>query len=444
MALQNNMTEQSPWIKALLASNLSQPEQAQGGGDGAIPPTTPPGGGYASTAPNPTPQQPQLNRIEDERSAGTRGTTPQSGTTDPKYAGANYHAQDPARLPLEQQITGDRTELARLNAPSKPPSWRQALVGSAIGGLAGYTHQLPELLTLRDRAAQRGFEEKQNLSNRIEQSTRQLSQESMQEEGQNLRARMAAQAQVASAERLGQTLNARTELGREQIQGRQNVTDTRTQSQEGIAAANRGQRGMFEQDKLSMFKQTQDYQRWKAQLDNTTKLHVASLQQGKAPAALMQTAVFANGGIKSLNDAEAAMQELEKSGIMGQSWAQNKVEDWIFGKGAVDPSVPPQIRQTIGKLRTALNLTASAMTRAHTQRGSKEVYDDLKHLLGPGQDWQALRGAMGESRDMLTQYVQAASDSNISNIRGGGATPPTAPPPQGNTITLDQFLKEPH
>lgn len=422
MALQNNMTDQSPWMKALLAANLSQPEDGSGG----VP--TP---SQSTVAANPAPRRElQVDRIEDDRTAGTRGTTPQGGTTDPKYAGAFYHAQDPARLPLEQQITSDRTELSRLNTPTKP-TLMQRLAGGLQGAALGYSGNIGEIATLRDRAKARQQQERESLGQRIEQSTRQLSQEATQEEGMNLRARIAAQAQAAQTERLVSSQEGQTARMMAAIQGRQNVADTRTQSQQDIAAANREQRGTFEQDKLNMFKQTQDYQRWKAQLDNATRLHVAQLQQGKAPAALMQTAVFANGGIRSLNDAERAMAKLEQSGIMGQSWAQNKVEDWIFGKGAVDPSVPPDVRKTIGELRTALNLAASAMTRAHTQRGSKEVYDDLKQRLGPGQDWSALRGAISESQDMLGQYVQAASDTSIMGIRAGTAnqTPP-APTPQ--------------
>lgn len=187
-------------------------------------------------------------------------------------------------------------------------------------------------------------------------------------------------------------------------------------------------------EKVNEFKSTDQYRRWKAQMDNDTRERIANMRlqatTNKAPAAMMQTAVFAKGGLERIADAEAEMAKLEASGIMG-SLPANKVEDWIFGKGLVDPSLPPDVRQSIGKMRAALGYTSSAAMRAHTGRTSREIYDDFKTRLGAGQDWSALRGAIDETRGMLSDYATSASDENIKAIRSGTNIP--APPSKGGS-----------
>lgn len=189
-------------------------------------------------------------------------------------------------------------------------------------------------------------------------------------------------------------------------------------------------------EKIAEFKSTDQYRRWKELLDKDTQMRIAQMRidatVNKAPAAMMQTAVFAKGGLERITDAEVEMSKLESSGVMG-SLPANKVEDWIFGKGLVDPTLPPDVRQSIGKMRAALGYTSSAAMRAHTGRTSREIYDDFKSRLGAGQDWSALKGAIDETRGMLADYAMSASDENIKAIRGGTnvsgiPTPPKTPP----------------
>lgn len=182
--------------------------------------------------------------------------------------------------------------------------------------------------------------------------------------------------------------------------------------------------------RVSEFQTTDAYRKWATNLNNDTKNRIANLTQDKAPATMMQTAQFAQGGLTSLDDASQLMDRLEQSGVLG-SLPANKVEDWIFGKGLVDPTLDPQTRRDIGQLRSAMDLAGSAMLRAHTGRTSKEIYDDFKGMLGVGQDWSALRGAMDESRKLLGEYAGAASDVNIKNIRSGGTSSPPPPPTKG-------------
>src|SRR5271166_2879204 len=130
----NNVTDQSlwnpnsPYFKAFLAASM-QPQGTQGQGqstDATQPVQQSTQGMAPVTSPTPTlSAQPSktlsdrtTDRIEDERSAGTRGTTPQADLGS-RYAGASYHAQDPAKLIREQQITKDTTALNRMNTPTK-------------------------------------------------------------------------------------------------------------------------------------------------------------------------------------------------------------------------------------------------------------------------------------------------------------------------------------
>jgi hypothetical protein len=211
---------------------------------------------------------------------------------------------------------------------------------------------------------------------------------------------------------------------------KEDIAGKQIASREKLTGTEQGIQQSKIQQQLGEFHQTQAYNKWKTQFDNDTKLKVAQITAGKAPATLMQTAVFANGGLQTLNDAMSIMDDLEQKGVLGQSWAKNKAEDWIFGKGAVDPSLDSQTREEIGRLRQSVDLTASAVQRAHTGRGMKEMYDAQKKMLGADQDWSALRGAMGETKDLLTHYAGVASDANIQQLRSGGP-PANAPKPSG-------------
>jgi hypothetical protein len=175
-------------------------------------------------------------------------------------------------------------------------------------------------------------------------------------------------------------------------------------------------------DKLDMFHQSQQYNAWKTNQDNQTKLQVAQLSQSKAPAAIMHTAAFAQGGLSMLNDANAAMQRLEARGVLGNV-ASNKIEDWIFGKGLVDPTLPAQDKEDIGKLRAAATYTSSAAMRAHTGRSSREIYDDFKNTMGINQGPDAWKGAMQETENMLSQYSQGATNASIMALRGMSVPP---------------------
>jgi len=214
--------------------------------------------------------------------------------------------------------------------------------------------------------------------------------------------------------------------------------------QEG-ATERAGIRAATEQSKLeqqwAISQQTNWFRQWKEKLDVDTRLRIAAMMQGRAPANILTIATFAQGGLTQLQDAKAAMQRLEQRGVMGQNWAVNKVEDWVFGAGAVDPNLDPETRRDIGILRSSLGYTSSATMRAHTGRSSQEMYQDFKRSLGPGQDWNALQGAIQQTDTLLGEYVNAASNANIMRMRTGGGpaapTPPaggTPPPPPGAVL----------
>jgi hypothetical protein len=145
---------------------------------------------------------------------------------------------------------------------------------------------------------------------------------------------------------------------------------------------------------------------------------------------MMQTAAFAQSGLNRLDDAQAAMQRLEARGVLGNV-ASNKIENWIFGNGLVDPTLPAQDKEDIGKLRAAASYTSSAAMRAHTGRTSREIYDDFKNTMGINQGPDAWRGAMQETRSMLNDYATGATNAAVQKLRGGANPPPSTPPTTG-------------
>lgn len=208
--------------------------------------------------------------------------------------------------------------------------------------------------------------------------------------------------------------------------------DAANASREKIAGMNNDTKldiaGQANATKLDQFKQTLAYKQWKEKLDIGTKMRVAQMNMGKAPAAMMQTATFAKSGLDLLDDARTAFNDLKNRGVLGDV-SSDKMENWIFGKGLIDPSVSPADRQKISKLRAALSYTSSAAMRAHTGRTSQEIYNDFKGTLGLGQGSDALEGAMDETQKMLGTYAVSASDAAIQNLRNAaGVKPQTAQP----------------
>jgi hypothetical protein len=162
--------------------------------------------------------------------------------------------------------------------------------------------------------------------------------------------------------------------------------------------------------------------------ENGQPIGVSVAKTNQAPATMIQNAEFAKSGLSRLDDAEQAIGRLEKRGVLG-SVPANKLEDWIFGKGYVDPNLPADVRADIGRARAALSYTSSAAMRAHTGRTSKEIYDDFKNTNTLAQGSDALHGALSETRQMLQDYAGAASNRNIQQLRQGkvGSSNPAKP-----------------
>lgn len=226
------LNDWSPWMRAL-TSISDDPADGAPGGITEVPTT-------------PNSAVPPAHRIEDDRTAGTRGVTPQPDTPKPTllgrraqspgqapgndtgfYVGATHpQVSGAATLPLERELTTERAELNRMNQPTKmtlKDRLRGALLGAA-GGAAGMSADT--MATLRDRVVARKQAERESLENRIAANTRSLSEEGMR-----------AQAQIAAAERLGQTLSARERVAGEQIQGREDVAEMRGQVMRDIESS---------------------------------------------------------------------------------------------------------------------------------------------------------------------------------------------------------------
>jgi hypothetical protein len=226
---------------------------------------------------------------------------------------------------------------------------------------------------------------------------------------------LAAQAAGASRETVAQTgATAKEKVAQIGAASKEQTTQENIASKEKLAGTNLA-------EKVNEFKATDQYKRWKTQLDNDTKIKVADLTASKAPAAMLQTASFSQGALEQMSDAQKAMHELEKQGALGKNLLTNKVEAYLFGHGLADPSWDDNTRRLMGRMQAALGNTATATMRAHTGRTSQEIYEDYKVRFGAGQSWAALRGAMDETGSLLQHYVNAASNANIKKLRSGNA-----------------------
>jgi hypothetical protein len=294
-----------------------------------------------------------------------------------------------------------------------PLAARHGNYGAAEGAAKGVNAGVTGLANTDEQNRRIAGQQQIQKSGRLLQEMEAERRNEVAEKGMTERAKMAQDAETGRSNRLIQTIQGQNQRAANVQEGQNQRSQAAIQSKESLAQAARDQQ-------LSEYRDTDKYKRWKEQLDKQTQMKVAEISANKAPAAMLQSAEFAKGGLKSLNDAEAAMDRLEKAGAMG-SLPANKVEDWIFGKGLVDPTLPPEIRKDIGTLRSASMLTSSATMRAHTGRSSKEIYDDIKSSLGPGQDWNALKGALQETDGMLQQYANMGSNEEIGRLRGGTA-----------------------
>jgi hypothetical protein len=213
------LNDWSPWMKALsMAGSMGMD------GDASQQPMEIPAEITAQATPaQPSTSTPPTHRIADDNAGGLMKTSPQGqqGPSDQSgfYSGANYHINDPSRLPLEQQIGADKSELYRMNNPAKT-SLLQRMIGMAQGGMAGFGGTGGEVMALRDRVEARKQQEREGLRNQIEQSTRQLSQEAITTERMKEQERLRAMANETLMNRVMLQQQGAGERNAAQIQGR--------------------------------------------------------------------------------------------------------------------------------------------------------------------------------------------------------------------------------
>ena len=306
-------------------------------------------------------------------------------------------------------------------------------VGGGAEGIVGEQHYQQQF-GLEQQKAQSEAQYKQALAGTYTPTV--VGQDASGNPIYGLAPRYAAQANVAGIRAGGQEQSAAI-----RAEGAQNVAQTNVSGRKDVANIQAGTAAKGLAEKTSEFRTTDQYKRWKTQLDDDTKIKVAQLTQSKAPAAVTQSAIFAQGGIQEFQHASTLMDDMEKRGVLGQNLLTNKTEDYLFGKGLADPSWDSATRFQMGKLRDSLALASSAMLRAHTGRTSQDIYNDFKKTNNLGQDWSALRGAMEESTGLLQHYVDAASNQNILNLRTGNANEPAAPAAKSNSTNADPFAQ---
>lgn len=383
------------------------------------------------------------DRIEDDQTAGSRGATPQSITTEPQpqptpprtgaitgspYDSAFMHFNDPARYPLEQQISSDKNEYNRLVAPPPPMSLLQRIAG-VVGNVAtaGRGEQaMEQAATLRDRAAARKQQERESLGTRIGENTRSLAGTAAREEGETLRARLAAQAQVAAAQRLGETIagqnqrTAATNATREDIAGkniesREGMLADRIASQEKEAAANRQVRLEIDQR------------------DNAVKREIAAMRVAAANSpdkVSPQINRQAQTAMTIIPQIDRITQETyDAAQQLGP--AIGRWNDFWTGKvGAPNPQFANYMAD-VGYLQ-------SAITIAHSQgRVSNLIFEHFQRMYDAGR----------QSPENMIEFLKAgktwmeAYRDAPQQIRQGGMGGNNPPPPK-QRITLDQLKQE--
>lgn len=187
---------------------------------------------------NPAPAK--LNRIEDDKTAGVRGSSPQADTgpltpgwnpqrptipgTPPFVAPQSTQAQAPSPYQsLSDQIANEQNEYGRMTAK---PTLKQRIFGSLRD--AGLGFQDPEYVQ-QERSREQQM--KENLAGRISADTRTLTQEQLADE------RMKQQAQIEAARRAEDWDKTRA-----LIEGRQGVATTQAGSREAVATTAAGSR----------------------------------------------------------------------------------------------------------------------------------------------------------------------------------------------------------
>lgn len=225
-------------------------------------------------------------------------------------------------------------------------------------------------------------------------------------------------------------LEAQKETGASNLQGEKGEQAKEREQMQIDATNYRQQQALKTQaDKLAQqaqqFKESEAFKKWQTEFNAQTKKDIAANSQNKAPAQILQTGMYAAGAQRQIADAQQGLEQLRNSGVLG-SVTSDKLEDWLFGSGLIDPTLSDADKRAIGKLRAALSYTSSATMRAHTGRSSREIYEDIKKTTGLGQSYEALEGALDQTNALLQDYVDGASDTNIQQLRTG--TTPTARP----------------
>lgn len=256
------LNDWSPWMQALSGAS---DDPAQSGDFNMIEDAQ---RRAAATPAQPSTSAPPAHRIEDDRTAGTRGTTPQSPTTNYDPA-AESRAYDPsagrqalARIPLQTQIGKDQTELDRLNQPTKRMTLMDRVKGAIGGAATGARGEgaLEQAATLRDRTEARKLQERESLGSRISANTRAMSEQDIQSQ------------RIDEQERAA---NSRNQTMADAIRSRERNVDVQ---QEGKATEGQATRDSRESMQQNAFEQ-QDRER-RAKADDASRME-GERQEGR-------------------------------------------------------------------------------------------------------------------------------------------------------------------
>lgn len=468
---QQVLNDWSPWMRALSTisddpqqGEFNMVEDAQRRAQ-AIPP-------------QPSVSAPPAHRIEDDRTAGTRGTTPQSPTTSAIRGSINEgqttsladRIQRPPN-PLEARVAENQAKLRSLGTAEQPQTLGDTLLPgggfwkglgrlgiNAVGGGVGQGR--------RNEAFKNTLAQRTALQQSTEQDTRQLSQ---QEEAE---ARLQEQEQMRQnlAEQANQT---RTNIANQQIAGRQSVADTRIGSAEDIAQANRDARPITKVMGDKTYQYDPDAGNWfdigPAPINQTRPPtepgqyqpvpdpadpnRVIGWVNPKARNYTPATSIPGLGAGPGSSTGPGAGTGSIPSKVTGQSKSRADAGRAIIplidqvDQMLKDPEVLSGVGPLPGRISDVERYIGNAPPKIARLYGTlKSIYS----LGGTLHGWRALQvaqefekayGGLKTNPDSLIAALEAMRDTAKSVMGAGGYG--NTPPASGQRVTLDQFLKEP-
>lgn len=178
--------------------------------------------------------------------------------------------------------------------------------------------------------------------------------------------------------------------------------------------------------------------------DNGRPMGVKVAEQFKAPGSMVQTAGYAQGALGTIQESKFILNDLAEKGIL-DGVAKNKMENWLFGNGLVDPSLPPDVQYEISQLKNNLMFVGSGEVRAHTGRSADDMRKEFNQANSMGQAIATLNAALDVGQKVMSGYAGQATYSAQRKLRTGTSGTPNSNPsnPSAQPLIRDYTTLKP-